>query len=80
MVYNSQVAKSILSSCKNVNIPEIIHAVEQEQGLSAGLSRTTRMWVQGLRQPMSTIYPALPVEHDYNLLKSFCQAFGTLKL
>jgi len=36
------------------------------------------MWVHGLRQLRSTIDPALPVEHDYNFLKSFCRAFETL--
>ncbi len=32
MLYNSPVAHSMLSSCKNVNIPETINAVEREQG------------------------------------------------
>jgi len=35
-LHNSAVAHSMLSSCKNVNIPEIIDAVEGEQGASAG--------------------------------------------
>ena len=44
MVYNSQVAQRMVSSCKNVNVPEIMQAVEQGQGASAGPSRSTRRW------------------------------------
>ena len=44
MVYNSHVAQRMVSSCKNVNVPEIMQAVEQEQGASAGPSRSTRRW------------------------------------
>ena len=79
MVYNSPLAHSMLSACKNVNIPEIIHAVEREQGASAGPSHTTQRWVHDMREPRSTVIdPSLPVEHDYNFLKTFCQAFETL--
>jgi hypothetical protein len=68
----------MLTSCKNVNTPEIIHAVEQEQGASAGPPRTTRMWVHDMHKPQSTIDLALPVEHDYNFLRTYCQASETL--
>jgi hypothetical protein len=76
MVYNSHVAQRMVSSCKNVNVPEIMQAVEQEQGASAGPSSKTRRCVHGMRQPMSTI-SNLPVDYDYIFLTSFPQAFET---
>ena len=57
MLFNSPVAHSMLSSCKNVNIPEIINAVEREQGASAGAARTSRRWVAESREPKSMIDP-----------------------
>ncbi len=71
-------AHSMLSSCKNVNIPEIINAVEREQEASAGAARTTRRWVHEIREPKSMMDLALPAEHDYNYLIAFCKAFETL--
>ena len=70
MVYNSQVAQRMVSSCKNVNVPEIMQTVEQGQGASAGPSRSTRRCVYGMRQPMSMV-SNLPVDYDYNFLMSF---------
>jgi hypothetical protein len=68
----------MLTFCTNVNAPEIIQAVEREQGAAAGPARTTRMWLHDMGQPMSIIDPSLPVEHDCNFLKTFCKAFETL--
>ena len=74
MVYNSLLANSMLTSCKNVNAPEIIQAVEREQGAAAGPARTTRMWLHDTGQHKSMIDPSLPVQHDYNFLETFCTA------
>jgi hypothetical protein len=41
MVYNSALANSMLTFCKNVNAPEIMQTVEREQGVAAGPVRTT---------------------------------------
>ena len=62
IVYKSLLTHSMLSSCKDVNIPEIVHTVEREQG--AGPSHTTRRWMHDMREPRSMIDPSLPVEHD----------------
>jgi hypothetical protein len=66
MVYNSALANSMLTFCKNVNAPEIMQAVEREQGAAAGPARTTRRWLRDMAEPKSMIDPELPVEHDYN--------------
>ncbi len=66
-----------MTYCKNVRVPEIIQAMEQEQGASAGPSRTARMWVHDMCQPMSII-KGLLVDSDYNFSTSFLQAFETL--
>jgi hypothetical protein len=66
MVYNSDVAKSMLTFCKTANAPEIIQAVEEEQGAAAGPTRRTRRWLHDMGQPMSIIDAELPAEHDYN--------------
>ena len=55
MVYNSDVAKSMLTFCKNANAPEIIQAVEGEQRAAAGQVRTTRRWLHDMGQPKSII-------------------------
>ena len=78
MVYNSPVANSMLTFCKNVNAPEIMQAVEREQGAAAGPVRTTRMWLHDMSQHKSIIDPQVPVEHNYNFLQTFCTAFETL--
>ena len=78
MVYNSALANSMLTFCKNVNAPEIIQVVEGEQGSAAGPARTNRRWLHEMAQHRSMIDPELPVEHDYNFLKAFCTAFQTL--
>jgi hypothetical protein len=44
MVYHSQVAQRMVSSCQNVNVPEIMQTVEQGQGASTGPSRSTQRW------------------------------------
>jgi hypothetical protein len=78
MVYNSALANSMLTFCKNVNAPEIMQAVEREQGAAAGLARTTRRWLCDMAEPMSMIDPELPAEHDYNFLQTYSTAFETL--
>jgi hypothetical protein len=65
MVYNSDVAKSMLTFCKNANAPEIIQAVEGEQRAAAGQAHTTRRWLHDMGQPKSIIDAAIPAEHDY---------------
>jgi hypothetical protein len=50
LVYNSDVAKSMLTFCKTANAPEIIQAVEEEQGAAAGPARTTRRWLHDMGQ------------------------------
>ena len=78
MVKNSPLVNSMLTFCKNVNVPEIIRAVEGDQGAAAGPARTNRRWLREMGQHRSMIDPELPVEHDYNFLKAFCTAFETL--
>jgi hypothetical protein len=78
MVYNSALANSMLTFCKNVNAPEIMQAVEREQGAAAGPVRTTRRWLRDMAEPKSMIDPELPVEHVYNFLQTYCTAFETL--
>ena len=68
----------MLNFCKNVNPPEIIQAVEGEQGAAAGAARTSRRWLHDMGQHKSMIDPGLHVDHDYNFLQTFCQAFETL--
>ena len=86
MVYNSALANSMLTFCKNVNAPEIMQAVEREQGAAAGPARTTRMWFNAAGhgstqcgcRTWSMIDPELSSEHDYNFLHTFCTSFETL--
>ena len=78
MVYDSPLANSMLTFCKNVNAPEIMQAVEREQGAAAGPACTTRRWLRDMAEPKSMIDPELPVEHDYNFLQTYSTAFETL--
>ncbi len=48
--YNSALANSTLTFCKNVNAPEIMQAVEREQGAAAGPARTTRRWLRDMAE------------------------------
>jgi hypothetical protein len=50
MVYNSDVAKSMLTFCKTANAPDIIQTVEEEQGAAAGPAHTTRRWLHDMGQ------------------------------
>jgi len=50
MVYDSPLANSMLTFCKNVNAPERMQSVERKQGAAAGPARTTRMWLQDMAQ------------------------------
>ena len=78
MVKNFPLVNSMLTFCKNVNVPEIIQTVEGEQGAAAGPTPTSRRWLHDMSQHKSMIDPELPVEHDCNFLKTFCTAFETL--
>ena len=77
MVYDSPVANSMLTFCKNVNAPEIMQAVERELGAAAGPARTYRRWLHDMAQPKSMIDPELSAEYDYNFLITFASAFET---
>jgi hypothetical protein len=77
-VYNSELANTMLTCCKNVNAPEIMQAVEREQGAASGPARTSRMWLHDMAKQKSMIDPELPVEHDYNFLQTYCTSFEKL--
>ena len=55
-----------------------MQAVEWEQGAASGPARTSRIWLHDMAKHKSMIDPALPVEHDYNFLHTYCTSFETL--
>jgi hypothetical protein len=67
----------MLTFCKNVNVPEIMQAVERELGAAAGPARTSRRWLRDMAEPKSMIDLELSAEYDYNFLITFATAFET---